>query len=209
VDGSALSETQATALSLAGAAVVFALIVAISMASARREARSVNAVYARLASRTGGQFVPAPGNAYGHARLVYAGLAVEVSNEADWSDDERLLNDRTKITVRVPAGRSLSLPALRITRSPGRRAILDDPAVFARIVGCDPASIPATARATLLRLAQLAYEVEIRQSELVAWFTPRSAQDGQTLWPRRHLRDVDALIRLVDQTVAAAAALLR
>lgn len=203
VEGLALSDTEATALSLAGAATMLALGVAVSIVSMRREARRVNGMYRQLALRLGGELVPARRTGYGHARLTRAGLSVEVSNEADWPDDERLLNDRTKITVRRPAGRPWPLPALIITASPGRREALDDPAVFARVVGCDPTLVPAAARAALLGLARVAHEVEVRPTEFVAWFTRRG------LWhDRRYIRDVDALVRLVDQTVVTAAALL-
>jgi hypothetical protein len=93
---------------------------------------------------------------------------------------------------------------LIIRRSPRRRVALDDPAVFARVVGCDPVLLPTDARVALLGLTRVALEVEVRPTEFVAWFTPRGPCNS-----RRYVRDVDALVRLVDQTVATAAALLR
>jgi hypothetical protein len=203
VEGLALSDAEATVLSLVGVAAVLALVVAVSIASTRRGARFVNGIHVRLAECLGGEFVPSQGIGYGHVRLVRSGLSVEVSNETDWRDDERLLNDRTKIIVRSPGGRSWSQPSLIITRSPGRHAPLDDPAVFAHVVRSDPRLLATAARVALLELTRVAYEVEIRPTEFVAWFTPGGPRGG-----RRYVSDVDTLVRLVDLTVAAAAALL-
>jgi hypothetical protein len=61
----ALSDTEATALSLAGAAAVLALGIVVSIVSMRREARLVNGMYRQLALRLGGEFVLARGTGTG------------------------------------------------------------------------------------------------------------------------------------------------